>query len=164
MIKVGLLVLACSTFSATAVLVFSGRTVYSSQFQVDVPFGSAVKTTVDPANIWSWHHSFQASGTVDVLVDINGNSVMDTENPFVRVIVTDLEIVGTQNSSPSTAWIRDGVGRRYAVGHGQGQGTAPVHHVALSTPIVLPVGSPLSVELQAGSPCEVNLVGRVVNL
>jgi hypothetical protein len=32
MIKVGLLVLACSTLSATAVFVFSGRSVYSSQF------------------------------------------------------------------------------------------------------------------------------------
>jgi hypothetical protein len=163
MLKTGLLVLACSTLSATAVLVFSGRSVYSSQFQVDVPFGSAVKTTVDPANIWSWHHYFPAAGTVDVLVDINGNNVMDTENPWVRVVITDLELVGSYNSSPVTAWIRDGVGRRYAIGHGQGMGTAPVHHVALSTPIVLPVGSPLSVELQGGL-CEVNLVGRVVNL
>ena len=163
MLKVGLLVLACSTLSATAVFVFSGRSVYSSQFQVDIPFGSAVKTTVDPANIWSWHHSFPAAGTVDVLVDINGNNVMDTENPLVRVVITDLEIVGTNNSTPLWAWIRDGVGRRYAVGHGQGMGAALVHHVALSTPIVLPVGSPLSVEVVGGL-CEVNLVGRVVNL
>jgi hypothetical protein len=163
MLKVGLLVLACSTVSATVVFGFSGRTVHSSQFQVDIPFGSAIKTTVDPANIWSWHHFFPAAGTADVLVDINGNNVMDTENPLVRVVITDLELVGTYNSSPVTAWIRDGVGRRYAMGHGQGQGTALVHHVALSTPIVLPVGSPLSVEVQGGL-CEVNLVGRVVNL
>ena len=164
MLRQALLVLGCSTLSATAVLVFDGRSVYSSQFQVDVPFGSAVKTTVDPANIWSWHHSFAVSGTADVLVDINGNNVMDTEDAFVRVIVTDIEIVGASIGTPSTAWIRDGVGRRFAVGHSQGQGAALVHHVALSTPIVLPVGSPLSVEVQAGTPVEVNLVGRVVNL
>ncbi len=162
MLKLAFLVLAASTLSAAAG-VFAGRTVHSTQFQVDFPFGSAVKTTVDPANIWSWHHSFQASETVDVLVDINGNNVMDTENPLVRVIITDIELVGTQLSSPSTAWIRDGVGRRFAAGHGQGFGTGLVHHVALSTPIVLPIGSPLSVEVQGGL-CEVHLVGRVVNL
>ncbi|MBK8098735.1 MAG: hypothetical protein IPK26_16605 [Planctomycetes bacterium] len=168
MIKSVLLVLGSSAVAASATLVFVGRTVHSSPFQMDVPYGSAVRTTVDPANVWSWHHEFPHTGgtatTVDVLVDIDGNNVMDTEHPWLRVMITDIELV-ERYSGPRTAWILDGTGKRFAVGGGNNYDQGPVNHVGLTSPIVLPVGSPLRVMLehQIGD-CEVHLIGRVVNL
>lgn len=165
MLKTALSAIAFSAFGATAALVFAGRTVHSSPFQMDIPYGAGIKMTPDPANIWSWHHAFtNGNETVEVLVDVDGNQVMDTEHSWLRVMVTDLEIVNPQ-LFPSTAWIRDSTGRRFAVSTGELRATGAAQHVALSTPIVLPVGSGLSVELTSGAPgTEVHLIGRVVNL
>ena len=169
MLKLALVALLSSTAAVTATWTFAGRTVHSSPFQMDVPFGSAIRTTLDPANVWSWHHEFPGmnSGspiTVDVLVDIDGNQVMDTEHSWLRVMVTDIELVD-RAGGPRTVWLLDGTGKRFAVGVGGFQGSGPVHHIALTSPLVLPVGSPLQVmvENQIG-PCEVHLIGRVVNL
>src|SRR5688572_19255086 len=142
MLKPLVLLAACAAaaFGGT----FVGRSVYSSQFQAAVPFGSALKTTVDPSSVWSWHYSFPNAGatTVDVLVDLDGNNRMDTEVPWARVMITDAQIVQLgSGGSPATAWIVDGNGRRWAVGSLSAPGS--VGNSTLTTPIVLPVGSPL---------------------
>jgi hypothetical protein len=173
-LKTLLIALACSATTATAVLVYVGRTVHSAPFQLDIPYGSALKTTVDPANVWSWHHQFANTTntpvTADVLVDFDSNNVMDTEYSWLRVMVTDLELVGDgqiQVGGFAIARILDGTGRRLAVGLGAYSASGPVHHVSLTSPIVLPVGSPLRVELttwNAPGTYEVHLIGRVVSL
>jgi hypothetical protein len=169
MLKTVLIALACSAATATAVLTYTGRTVQSSPFQLDIPYGAGLKTTTDPANVWSWHHEFTSPPswqpvTVNVLVDFDGNNVMDTEYSWLRVMVTDMEIV--TNGAPGTAWILDGTGKRLAVGTAGVQNNGGVGHVALSSPIVLPVGSPLQVQLVpfGTATFEVHLVGRVVSL
>ena len=170
MFKTIALVSICSMISFAAG--FTGRTVHSSPFQLDVPLDSAIKTTLDPANVWSWHHEFTNIGggtpvSADVLVDFDGNGVMDTEHAWVRVMITDLEIV-SRSLVAGFVWVIDGQGKRLAAGIGWvSQTGSPVQHVALTTPIVLPVGSPLSVEVQhlgGSATFEVNMMGRVVNL
>ena len=163
MLKTALIAIACSAATASTMYVFAGRTVLSSPFQMDIPYGSGLKTVPDPANIWSWHHTFANQGTVDVLVDVDGNGVMDTEHSWLRVVITDLEIVN-QSTAACTAWIVDSTGRRFAVATGGWQAGGPVAHEALATPIVLPVGSSLSVEMNGQPNTEVHLIGRVVNL
>jgi len=177
MLKTILLCVTCSAVTL-ATVVYSGRTVHSSPFQLDIPYGAAIKTTPNPANIWSWHQDFHAvppSGTVtaNVLVDFDGNGVMDTENAWLRVVVTDIELV-SRNRYLSLATISDGTGKRYSVSAGNGDpnggnpATPMSQHVSLSTPIVLPVGSPLQVTLEnffnANGEFEVNLIGRIVSL
>jgi hypothetical protein len=164
-LKTILIALACSAATATAVLTYTGRTVHSAPFQIDIPYGAGVKTTIDPANVWSWHKEWANLGstdTADVLVDFDGDNQMDTLNPWVRVMITDLELVTSPNAQ-AYAWILDGTGKRLAAGVEANSG--PVSHIALSTPIVLPVGSPLHVQVSAnGANIEVHLVGRVVSL
>jgi hypothetical protein len=170
MFKTLLIALTCSAATATTMLLFVGRTVHSSPFQMDIPYGTALKVTTDPANVWSWHHTFTGTSTgvpvtADVLVDFDGDTVMDTQHSWVRVLVTDIEIVGGMNNQ-ALAWILDGTGKRLAVGIGGHQSSGPVHHVSLTTPIVLSVGSPLRVQLvqYSGGEYEVHLIGRVVSL
>lgn len=166
MLKTTIVAIACSAATASTMLVFAGRTVHSSPFQMDIPYGSGLKVTPDPANIWSWHHTFaNYNETVEVLVDVDGNRLMDTEHPWLRVMITDIEFVHPA-AGEARAWIRDTTGRRFAVGTGGFQSSGPVMHCALATPIVLPVGSSLSVEMsaQGQNGCEVHLIGHVVNL
>lgn len=168
MLKTALLVLGFSTAAATATFVFVGRTVHSSPFQMDIPYLSAVKTTIDPANVWSWHHEFTnlswgTNTTADVLVDIDGNNIMDTEHSWLRVFVTDVAIL-VPNVNMTVVWLRDAGGKRYAASAGASNSAGPMQHFSLTTPIVLPVGSPLFVDVQGGPTCEVHLFGRVVNL
>jgi hypothetical protein len=177
MLKTFLIALGCSVVTAATTIIYVGRTVISSPFQMDIPFNSGLKVAQDPADAWSWHHEFQVvtqgpPQTANVLVDFDGNGVMDTENTWLRVIVTDLEIVSTQWAA-GVATISDGTGKRYSVGVGAtSTGMAqPVQHVSLATPIVLPIGSSLQVTVSnlwstSSGPqtFEVNLVGRVVNL
>lgn len=171
MIKPLVLALSCATAGAIATGVYVGRTEYSTSLHPSIPFGSAIKVTTDPANVWSWHHTFanvspSSPQTADVLVDINGDLVMDTNHAFVRVLITDFQLVGTVVSS-GIARIIDSQGKRLAAGIGGFQGTGHVQHVNLATPIVLPVGSTLRVEVESTSGSntfEVNMVGRVVNL
>ncbi|HLQ38195.1 MAG TPA: hypothetical protein VK348_10355 [Planctomycetota bacterium] len=181
MLKTTLIALGCSVVTATTTLVYAGRTVISSPFQLDIPFGSGLKVAQDPADVWSWHHEFLnvspqgAPVSANVLVDFDGNGMMDTEHSWLRVMITDLELVSPQFAG-GIATISDGTGKRYSVGVGGasiggGVMPVPVQHVSLSSPIVLPIGSSLQVSVQnlisGGSnpaPFEVNLIGRVVNL
>jgi hypothetical protein len=167
MLKTALLAVACSAVTATA-FVYVGRTTYSSPFQADFPLNGAIKVTPDAGNIWSWHHQFVHGGwsqptVADVLVDFDGDQIMDTAHDQVRVMITDFQLVG---GTGSIAWahVVDSGGKRLAVGIGGFQTAGSVQHVSLTTPIALPVGSFLHVELSGDSgPYEVNLVGRVVN-
>ena len=169
MLKTTLLVCAAAMSASAVTLTYVGRTTYSSPFQVDFPLSSAIKVTPDPGNVWSWHHEFvNQSGwqlqTADVLVDIDGDQVMDTVHDVARVMITDLQLVGSVGQV-ATARIIDSGGKRLAVGIGGFQTSGAVQHINLTTPIVLPVGSFLHVELigDGGATCEVNLVGRIVN-
>jgi hypothetical protein len=166
LLKTALVAIACSAVTATA-FVYVGRTTYSSAFQADFPINSAIKVTPDSGNVWSWHHQFvhpSGSPTVaDVLVDFNGDQVMDTVHDEIRVLVTDLQLVGEIGH---IAWARvvDSGGKRLAAGIGGHQTAGAVQHISLTTPIVLPVGSFLRVEISGdGGTYEVNLIGRVVN-
>ena len=167
MLKTILTALVCSAATATAVLTYTGRTVHSAPFQIDIPYGAAVKTTIDPANIWSWHKEWASVGgtvTENVLVDFDGDNQMDTLNPWVRVMITDFTLACTGGGN-GTAWILDGTGKRAVAVVGGFQNGGLVDHVSLATPIVLPVGSPLHVQVTSGfQACEIHLVGRVVSL
>jgi len=138
MLKTILIAFGFSAAGAAAAVLYVGRTVISSPFQLAIPFGTAVKTTIDPANVWSWHYEFQNVGgalvTANVLVDMDGNGVMDTENSWLRVLITDFELISPQNAL-GIASISDGTGKRYSVGVGgfQTAPSGPVHHVSLTT-------------------------------
>ena len=73
-----------------------GRTVYSG-VSVGLPIGAAQKVTPDPGSIWSFHETVTvapgSTAVVPVLVDFDGNGVMDTEYPTLRVLVTDMQAV-----------------------------------------------------------------------
>lgn len=168
MIKTILISFACSAAAVSATYLYVGRTTYSSAFQVNFPLNSAIKVAPDAGNIWSWHHQVSSPSfptTFDVLVDIDGDQVMDTVHPEVRVLITDVQLVAPVNAN-GYAWINDSLGKRLAVGVGGVQTSGPVQHVSLATPISLPVGSFLHVELSgnSGGDYAVNLIGRVVNL
>ncbi|MFY9344290.1 MAG: hypothetical protein WAT39_17495 [Planctomycetota bacterium] len=170
MLKTALIAIACSAATASAMFVYVGRSEYSTNFQADVPYGAAFKVTPDPANVWSWHHTFTNVGVgtpqvADVLVDMNGDLIMDTVHDIVRVMITDVQVFNSGNNA-GVAWIVDSGGKRLACGIGQYTGSGPVQHISLTTPIVLPVGSFLHVEmlgLNGGGAYEVNLIGRIVN-
>jgi pyruvate/2-oxoacid:ferredoxin oxidoreductase beta subunit len=177
MLKTIMLSLGCSIAAATATAVYVGRTVISSPFQMNIPYNSGVKVAQDPANVWSWHHTFQGvdvshPGAADVLVDVDGNGVMDTEYSWLRVVVTDIQLaLPNQLYGPGAmATISDGTGVRYSIGlPGFSSQSSLVfeQHISLATPIVLPVGGSLHVSVISPSgpaDYDVNLIGRVVNL
>lgn len=170
MLKTTLIAAAAAGLATSATLVYVGTTTYSTAFQADAPFNGAIKVTPDPGNVWSWHHEVvHPGGTVpatvaDVLVDIDGDQVMDTVHPEVRVMITDLQLVAPWVGPIGFARIVDASGRRLTVGVGGFQSAGAVQHVSLTTPIVLPVGSFLHVEVYGdNSTYEVNLIGRIVN-
>src|SRR5262249_37431179 len=141
MLKTILIAVGCSVVTAATTIVYVGRTVLSSPFQLDAPVNSAIKVAQDPANVWSWHHEFQNAQVgipvnANVLVDFDGNGVMDTEYPWVRVTITDLEIVSPAGFTAGIATISDGTGKRYSVGLGASSTgvAATVQHVSLTTP------------------------------
>jgi hypothetical protein len=142
--------------------------VHSAPFQIDIPYGAGVKTTIDPANVWSWHKEWvnlAGTDTADVLVDFDGDNQMDTLNPWVRVMITDFTFACTNGSAYGMAWILDANGKRLVAAAGGFQNGGPVDHISLTSPIVLPVGSPLHVQVTGtNSNYEVHLVGRVVSL
>ena len=157
--------------SATAFAAGSGRLVISP-FQPAIPFGTAIKMTPDPSSIWSWYDEFKVSTntSIPIQVDVDGNGQLDTRNPFVRVLITDMKV--KVSVSPLT---------RVAISDGQGvlwdltplydssnnAVADPAYH--LTTPLVLPVDSVPTVILEprsSGSVSDVrlSLIGRVVNL
>lgn len=181
MLKVLLSFGALFAGSYTAVTV--SRTVYSG-IGIALPVGAALKSTPDPANIWSWHETItidpNATVNADVLVDFDQNGRMDSEIAEMRVLITDMQVSITPVRSDDSqsfpeVLLLDAGGVRWdltPVPHAGTQtglrGIASTAH--LSTPLVLPVGSGLTVRATNGGTnaatrvLRVNMVGRVVNL
>ena len=171
--------LALLGISASAM---GGATAYAvyTPVQVSFPFNSALKVTPDPANIWSWHKVVSMATPVNVvteqvLVDIDGNGVMDTNASNVRVLITEIQIVGlssnlTHVSDAVVARILDSAGERWIVPPYLLTNADASHnpYVSLRTPLALANGSDLFVELTrtttSNIDVHINLIGRVVNL
>lgn len=166
--------------AATAILVVSsflggGSTVYSA-FQIQLPSRTSLKVTPDAANVWSWHKEIglPRTGSVvreRVLIDFDGNGRMDTEDPELRVTVTDMQFVmptGFQFFGAMTAWLVDSQGRRWALFVADQYTPRTFQPQNLTTPLVIPHRSDLFVEITydptAPSSVSVNLVGREVVL
>lgn len=147
-----LLALACG--AAGAAMTALGTTIYSSDFQWSFPVGGSIKTTMDPANIWSWTGTVPPGGT-NVMVDIDGDGVMDTHDSRQRVLLTDMMYLST---TASTVDVEDSSGLRWRMGFAL---SAP-HH--MTTPIVLPFRSDLHLTNASSTPVTCTLIGRVVNL
>ena len=139
-----------------------GQTFYSSSFQYDFCPGGAFKVTPSPGNVWHWEGDATAAG-VNVIVDINGDGVMDTEHPEVRVCITDMQLEAVQNNIPAVHVIDSSGVRWWMLNSVLGQ-------ASLTTPIVLPQNSPLTIRLTAANPFDpqatlrVRLIGRVINI
>ena len=164
--------------AATAILVVSsflggGSTVYSA-FQIQLPSRTSLKVTPDAANVWSWHKEVTFSNTTireAVLVDFDGNGRMDTEDPDLRVTVTDMQVVlppgWTQGAGNLSIWLADSHNRRWALFQNDFGAPRTVNQISLSTPIVLPTGSNLFVIFEgfiSPAPITVNLIGREIVL
>ncbi len=151
------LLLAGVLGAGTTLLVVSQGTFVYSAFQYQLPFRSALKVTPDPANIWSWHGTVPANQPVPIIVDIDGNGRSDTENPHVRVVLTDVQVV-TNGATALT--ISDGTAVRWR--QSKTDGPAEGSH-AFATPLLLPVGSTLTLSSLTRID-EVHLIGRVLTL
>ena len=145
-----------------AALVTVGQTYYSTAFQWSFPLqGGGFKVTPDLGNVWHWEGDvppIQQGGSVAVMIDFNGDGVMDNESSDVRVCITDI-----QNVSGSPIDIVDSTGVRWNL---QQRGAAERGDLHLITPIVLPIGSSLQLRLPAGAQTggRVRLIGRIVNI
>ena len=163
MLKTTLVLVA---LAATAVTVETARTIYTRQ----APVWGSIKVTPNPANIWSWNETVPvANGSVQVLVDINGDGIMDTVDPHLTVMITDAQIWRQGfYGGPMTAVIRDSSGSRWrlATTPSAENSDNPNCEVHFSTPLTLPVGSDLWVDYEFHSSSgllNIHLIGRVVN-
>lgn len=158
-------------FSMGVVTTFyaAGRVTYSG-VQQQLFLGAGLKVTPDPSNIWSFHETYTWSrlGTysIPVLVDFDKNGKMDTELTGARVLITDILIQLEGSSGLVKAVIKDSQGVRWAVRWltpSIGNATGSEH---LVTPIALPIGSDLRVELTTNTAgrAHINLIGRLVSM
>jgi len=160
------IVLACLFGSAAGAAVVTGTITYSSSFKLGFPIDAAFNVLPSVANIWSW--TGPADGT-PILVDIDGDGVMDTNDPKVKVVITDMQIRDMLLTSSTNvgAEITDSSGPRWFLSgvlyNTTGLPRVGPQDVHLTTPIVLPVGSDLSVNGIGYTPT-VTLIGRVQNL
>jgi hypothetical protein len=160
-----------------------GRTIYSA-LQLQVPFGTAIKMTPDPANIWSWHDTLTLpkntlTKAFPVMVDFDNNGKMDTELKDVRVMITDMQVSSLNLNANSY----DPARFRIHIRNGDGVlwDLSPIHHTSssyrfgyeahLATPLSLPVSSTLDIELTSvdsalgnDQAVNVHLIGRLVTL
>ena len=90
-----------------------------------------------------------------MVVDIDGDGVMDTRDPGLRVLLTDMMYLSNVSQ---TIDVEDSSGLRWRMGFA----LAAPHH--MTTPIVLPVKSDLHLTNSSASPLTCTLIGRVVNL
>ena len=153
--KIILTALLAAAFGGAAVTV--GQTYYSTGFQWDFPIGGAFKVTPDLANVWHWEGDATFAGT-NVVIDFNGDGISDTDCPDVRVCITDAQQYSLGGTGLSCE-ISDSSGSRWFLPRG-----GEMH---LTTPIVLPVGSSLTVrqwENPTFGTSRVRLIGRIVNI
>jgi hypothetical protein len=145
---------------------FAGGRVAYSGLQLQVPFGSAIKMTPDPSNIWSFHESVVldkfGKSTIPVVVDFDSNQRMDTENAGVRVMITDIQcrVLGDYVDQVR---LHDDSGVLWEMNPRVASGIVSEH---MTTPLVLPVGSRLTVELEGGNQptIRIHIVGRLVTM
>ncbi len=190
MLTLKTILLALFAMVGSAALGAGAYAVYTP-LQISLPFDAALKTTPDPANIWSWHKtvslpaaaSLPETAVEPVLIDMNGDGVMDTNEPGVRVLVTDVQVLALRPTSSTVGELpypdgmivrlKDSTGSRWFLPPsivGSGSSTVGLQtSVSFSTPLALPVGSDLSIELtrrRTNNPmlAEINLIGRIVNL
>ena len=148
--------------------------VYSG-IQAQQPVGTAFKMTPDPSNIWSWHHTVTVKAlstvTVPVVIDFDTNGKMDTEYAFARVLITDMQV--RSGWVPTSVLLLDNKGVRWDLTpslryYWSRADPGPVPAVFhLSTPLSLPVGSSLSVQVKTQAKADtftINLIGRLVTL
>lgn len=155
--------------TATTAMVVPAESMHDMGLQLAQPAGAAFGAPSDAAGqTWSW--TGPADGT-PILIDIDGDGVMDTGESGRCVVITDAQI--HRDSAVDCDWavdIVDSSGPRWRL-----QKSYPAGHVSaldsqfFRTPIVLPTGSDLVVQAE-GVPAEadwtptVTLVGRVVDL
>ncbi len=146
---------------------FAGGTTVYSGLQIQNPLGSAFKMTPDPSNIWSHHESVSPSNglTIPIVIDFDNNGKMDTEHKGVRVMITDIQVVGS--ASGDRHEIVDSTGVRWKCILMR-NGNSPMYYErSFETPIVLPVGSKLEwkyTPLNSGNPFTINLIGRLTTM
>ncbi|MHC4078927.1 MAG: hypothetical protein ACYST0_10870 [Planctomycetota bacterium] len=151
----------------------SPRLVYSA-IQAQQPVGTAFKMTPDPSNIWSFHQTVsikKGAVTLPVLVDFDADGKMDTRHAFARLLVTDMQALAGDTAMPFQVTLRDNVGKRWILRSVVGGSNPRVFGPAsahLTTPLSIPVGSDLKVEIHnLGSvevTVDVNIIGRLVTL
>jgi hypothetical protein len=149
-----------------AALVTVGQTYYSTAFLWSFPINcGGFKTTPDLNNVWHWEgdvpvRRIATDPGVAVIVDFNGDGIMDTECPEVRVCITDI-----QNTEGAGIEVVDSSGIRWDLAP-RGQYFSGETHFA--TPIVVPFGSSIHIRQEVissfGSTSRVRLIGRVVNI
>ncbi len=179
MLKTSLLALFAMTGSAA---LGAGAYAVYTPLQISLPFDAALKVTPDPANIWSWHKTVVLDGafgdafTESVLVDMNGDGVMDTNEPGVRVLITDIQVLMFQSTEPLgsvlsgtvNARVLDSGGERWVIPPFREDAGSAFAHTKFETPLALPVGSDLTLELtkftSSDKPVKINIIGRIVNL
>jgi hypothetical protein len=148
-----------------AALVTVGQTYYSTAFFWSFPIQcGGIKTTPDLNNVWHWEGdvptaSYPNHPGVAVSVDFNGDGIMDTDCADVRVCITDLQL----SEGNGTVEIVDSSGTRWSKQTASIVSEGETH---FSTPLVLPVGSTLSVRQSFNSQTtiRVRLIGRIVNI
>jgi hypothetical protein len=155
--------------TATTAFVVPGESMHDMGLQLAQPAGAALGASSEaPGQSWSW------TGPADgapILIDIDGDGVMDTGESGRCVVITDAQI--RRDAGVDYDWsvdIVDSSGPRWRL-----QKSYPAGHVSaldsqfFRTPIVLPTGSDLAVRAE-GVPADANwtptvtLIGRVVDL
>ncbi|MHC4078562.1 MAG: hypothetical protein ACYST0_09015 [Planctomycetota bacterium] len=152
----------------------SPRLVYSA-IQAQQPVGTAFKMTPDPSNIWSFHETVtlqkRSSTTVPVVVDFDADGKMDTQHAFARLLITDLQTAAERSYDEVRVVLRDNIGPRWRFGTALGGSNPPVYrpsNVHLTTPLSIPVGSDLKVDISNPGlnpvTVQINIIGRLVTL
>ena len=167
MLKIILVSSLVSASFVTTTFVATGRVHYSG-LQIQQPLGFAFKMTPDPSNIWSCHEEItptkpQKSQSFPIVVDFDNNGKMDTEYKGVRVMITDIQIIGGANVEFDIA---DSAGKRWNL-PSFSHNNRVFYEKSFTTPLVLPVGSELKIEaVWPNNPSRfiVNIIGRLVTL
>ncbi len=164
------IILASLLGGAAGAVVVNGTINYSSPFKLTVPIDSAFHVVPSVANIWSW--TGPADGS-PILVDIDGDGVMDTNDPKVKVVITDMQVrdLRITGNSETGVELMDASGPRWFQRSWNFNSLLQSDSTHFSTPIVLPTGSDLWLQTFDGGQATnaswtptVTLIGRVQNL
>jgi hypothetical protein len=163
MIKIILISSLVSASLASTAFMAAGRVHYSG-LQLQTPFGSAFKMTPDPSNIWSYHEDVTPAKSVQIVIDFDNDGKMDTSHKDVRVMITDVQVIGSAPGDKHE--LVDSTGVRWEMVLNR-ENNRTSYEKSFTTPLVLPVGSKLEWRyspLNSGVPFKINLIGRLVTL